>query len=81
MARRVNKLTFSVNLNINQELAVIKVEKEGETDWYAFDEDNQDPEQHSLISKRVRAIKLRKVDNSKELEHYFTDSEFKSYVR
>lgn len=80
MAKRVNKLTFLVSLNINQELAIIKVKREGQSEWYAFDEDLQDIEMHPLICKRVRAIKLKKVDNTKELEHYFTDSEFKNYV-
>lgn len=80
MTKRVFKLTFLISLNVNGELVVKKVRKDGDSIWYVFDDDHQDPDLHVLLSKRVKNVKLKKIGNTTQLDHYFTETEYKHYV-
>ena len=76
--KRIYKLTFLLGKNINDELSLLKVKKDN--DWYIFDEDQQSPELHPLILKKINSSKLKK-DNTKEFDYYFTENEYSTYFK
>ena len=69
-----------IGINVNNELVVLKVLKEGDLIWFNFDDDHQDPDLHTLICKRVDSFKLKKAGSTKQFDHYFTEQEYKSYM-
>ena len=81
MSKRIHKLIFLISLNVNGDLVVQQVRKDESSRWFLFDDDHQDPDIHNLISKRIHKVKLKKVGNSTKIEHYFTESELKCYLK
>lgn len=79
-SKRIHKLNFLIEFNINQELIISKIKRESDKFWYKFEEEDQNIDNHPLITARVRNLKFKKGDKYKTLEHYLTDKEFSTYL-